>query len=136
MKTPKLFAVLAFATAAAFAGPASAQVITQVKPICEVTPHGVETVEVRLMSYLMLEYAFKRLPNGPIHLFPATTLSVSRKFVLVAGSYQLSVKHPNSPAVSVYNQPVVVKPYQVSGTQCIYLDPFNRAERVPPLQAQ
>lgn len=50
MKIPRSFAVLAVATAAAFAGPASAQGIAQVKHICEVTSHGVETVEVRLMS--------------------------------------------------------------------------------------
>lgn len=136
MKIPTLFAVLASAAAAAFSGPASAQGVAQVKSICQVTPHGVDTVEVRLTSHDLLEYAFKRLPNGPIQVFPATTLGLTRKFVLVAGSYQLSVKRPSSPAVAVHNQPVVVKPYQVIGTKCVQLNPLNKAERVRPSQVQ
>ncbi|MCR5879657.1 hypothetical protein [Phenylobacterium sp. J367] len=105
-------AALALALSIA-AAPVFAQ-IAGVDSICEVTPGGVNTVRVRLMSLTNLDYTFRR--GGTQYVFPSLGLSSApRTFALPAGTYTLTYKHPNSTPVGTFPSPVVVKPFAVTG---------------------
>lgn len=99
------------------AAPAHAQ-IAGVDSICEVTPGGVNTVRVRVMSLTSLDHTFRQ--GGMQYVFPSTgPSSAPRSFALPAGTYTLTFKHPNSTPTGTYPNPVVVKPYTVANGACV-----------------
>jgi hypothetical protein len=104
------------------AGQAAADnIIRKVEIICEPTSNAVNTVNVKLWNMIVLDYTFKKLPNGPTTAFAASGLPTSRKFALPAGVYQLSYKQPTYPAVGIYNKNITVPPYQVINGSCKFL---------------
>ncbi|MES2344129.1 MAG: hypothetical protein V4597_20880 [Pseudomonadota bacterium] len=118
---------------------ASAQVVTSAVNICEIAPGGgsINTVRLSLFSFsdVSLEYTFRKQPTGPTYQFPSitpTSTSTIRKFAVPEGTYKLSFKAPNNPAVGVYGQNIVVKPFQLQGQTCVFINPRNRAETAGP----
>lgn len=114
---------------------ASAQVVTSAVNICEIAPGGgsINTVRLNLFSFadVNLEYTFRKQPTGPTYQFPGVTpasTSTIRKFALPEGTYKLSYKAPNNSAVGVYGQNVVVKPFQLQGQTCVFINVRNRAD--------
>lgn len=138
MKPITLLSAIA-AAGLCWAPAASAQVVTSAVNICEIAPSGgsINTVRLNLFSfsYVNLEYTFRKQPTGPTYQFPAitaTNTSAVRKFALPEGTYKLSYKAPNNPAVGVYGQNIVVRPFQLQGQTCIFIDPRNRADIAGP----
>ncbi|MFD3263747.1 hypothetical protein [Phenylobacterium ferrooxidans] len=130
---------ITFSAAVAAAGlcwgaPAAAQVVMSATNICEIVPGGgsINTVRLNLFSLsdVSLEYTFRKQPTGPSYQFPGvtpTSTSTIRKFAVPEGTYKLSYKSPNSSAVGVYGQNVVVKPFQLQGQTCVFVNVRNRA---------
>lgn len=120
--------IVAAATTIGFSS-ANAAVAT-VQPICEPGPGGVNTVNVRLTSYDLLEYSFRRLPSGPILVFSPGVVANSAKFALAAGTYRLTYRNPSFSGVAAYPTDVEVKPYKVVNGACAVLRPIGRSEAV------
>jgi hypothetical protein len=114
-------AATVFAAGLSTAGAAFADSpVTGVQNICEVSGGGVNTVFVHVLGSLLLDYTFKTLPAGQTYVFPATIPAQDRKFALPAGTYQLSVKMPNTTPVASYGPSIVVRPFQVVGGACVF----------------
>lgn len=129
MKLRKILSAAIVVAGLSIANTASAYV-TSVENICEITPNGVNTVNVKLFSSGMYQYIFQNIPTSQIHSFPSTTISMGRKFALPAGTYKLTYVGPNATTGTVYNNNIVVKPYQVVGSRCVFLRPLDKAEAV------
>ena len=134
MKSITLSAAVA-AAALCWGAPALAQVVTSATNICEVAPGGgsINTVRLNLFSFadVSLEYTFRKQPTGPSYQFPGvtpTSTSTIRKFAVPEGTYKLSYKAPNNSAVGVYGPNVVVKPFQLKGQTCVFVNVLNRAD--------
>jgi len=100
---------------------AADNIIRKVEIICEPTSNVVNTVNVKLWTMIVLDYTFKKLPNGPTTSFAAGSLATSRKFALPAGAYQLSYKQPAYPTIGIYNKNITVPSYQVINGSCKFL---------------
>ncbi len=122
MKFRIILSTAVLAAGLSFAGAAAAGYVSNVTNICVVTPVDVKTVNVGLVGNDLFEYSFQTLPSGPVHIFVSATMFSSRKFALPAGAYKLTYKQPSNPMVFVYNQNVVVKPYQVAAGRCVFLN--------------
>ncbi|MDO8380315.1 hypothetical protein [Phenylobacterium sp.] len=138
MKPITLLSAIA-AAGLCWAPAASAQVVTSAVNICEIAPGGgsINTVRLNLFSFsdVSLEYTFRKQPTGPTYQFPSvtpTSTSTIRKFAVPEGTYKLSYKSPNNPAIGVYGQNIVVRPFQLQGQTCVFINPRNRADIAGP----
>ena len=131
MKIRGILAAAAFVAALATGGGANAQLIA-VDNICEPAGGQVNTVNVRLMSLGLFEYSFRRVSDGQVTVFAATTAAWNRKFALAPGSYKLSFKHPNSTPVGTWANTVLVRDYRLVGGTCVLVSPLDKARKVNP----
>lgn len=119
-------AAAVFVATLAAAGGASAQIIA-VDNICEPAGGQVNTVNVRLMSPGLFEYSFRRVADGQVTVFSATTAAWNRKFALPPGSYKLTFKHPNTVPVGTWANTILVKDYRLAGGACVFVSPLDKA---------
>lgn len=128
MKFGRILPAAALALGLTAAGQASAQVIG-VDNICEPIMGGVNTVNVKLMSPSLFDYMFKRT-DGQVFNFAATTAGWNRKFALPAGTYKLTFKHPNTVPIGSYAPNILVKEYRMVGSNCVFVSPLDKAQKV------
>ncbi|MDP1632747.1 MAG: hypothetical protein Q8L66_15130 [Caulobacter sp.] len=124
--------LLAALALAALAGPASASVTT-VTNVCD-SATGANTVRVVTLSLNTLEYSFRKLPNGPVTVFPGivnpTSTSSTRLFALPAGTYRLTYRMPTAAPIGTWAPDVVVQPYEIIRGVCVRTDVRQRARPV------
>ncbi len=134
MRNRAIAVAVAVAALTALQGAAEAAQVDMVAAadnICEVSNGQVDTVRVRLLSPIVLEYYFERLPGGPVQTFPAVaSMATIRKFPLAPGSYRLTYKQPAYPTVGAHTQTVVVRSYRLINGNCVMHDVLDQARPV------